>query len=148
MKIAIGSDEAGYAPKGIFKPFIAAQGYEAADFGAFDGRPALYPDIGRSMAAAAVAGKRDSAVQIRGAGVGMAIAANKVKGVRAAQRHDTYSAERARKSDDAQIVTLGARVIGPELAKSIVNSFLAARFNGGPSAEKVERIKAYENGAA
>ena len=89
-------------------------------------------------------GKCESAVLICGTGIGMAITANKVKGIRAAQCHDTYSAERARKSNDAQIVTLGARVIGPELAKVIVHTFLAARFSGGPSAAKVERILACE----
>ena len=75
-----------------------------------------------------------------------AITANKVKGIRAAQRHDAYSAERARKSNDAQIITMGGRVIGPELAKTILHTFLL--FQGGASAPKVERIKAHENGAA
>jgi ribose 5-phosphate isomerase B len=148
MKIAIGCDEAGYALKELLKPFIAAQGHEVADFGTFDGKPVLYPDIGHAVAAAVAAGQYDSAVLICGTGIGMAITANKVKGIRAAQCHDTYSAERARKSNDAQIVTLGARVIGSELAKSVVTSFLAARFSGGPSAAKVERILAYENGQA
>ena len=77
------------------------------DFGAFDSKPVLYPDIGHAVAAAVAAGRHDSAVLICGTGIGMAITANKVKGVRAAQCHDTYSAERARKSNDAQIVTLG-----------------------------------------
>ena len=148
MKIAIGCDEAGYALKEILKPFIVAEGHEVVDFGAFDSKPVLYPDIGHAVATAVAAGKHESAVLICGTGIGMAIIANKVKGVRAAQRHDTYSAERARKSNDAQIVTLGARVIGPELAKVIVRSFLAARFSGGPSAAKVERIVAYESGEA
>ena len=75
----------------------------------------------------------------------MAISANKVPGIRAAQAHDTYSAERARKSNDAQIVTIGARVVGPELAKMIVDSFLRSDFSGGNSKAKVERITAYEN---
>ena len=75
----------------------------------------------------------------------MAISANKVPGIRAAQAHDTYSAERARKSNDAQIVTIGARVVGPELAKMIVDSFLRSDFSGGNSQAKVERITAYEN---
>jgi ribose 5-phosphate isomerase B len=148
MKIAIGSDEAGYALKEILKPFIVAEGHEVADFGTFDGKPVLYPDIAHAVAVAVAAGEQESAVLICGTGIGMAITANKVKGIRAAQCHDTYSAERARKSNDAQIVTLGARVIGAEVAKSVVRVFLAARFNGGPSAEKVERILAYENGEA
>ncbi len=148
MKIAIGCDEAGYELKEILKPFIVAEGHEVEDFGAFDSKPVLYPDIGHAAATAVAAGRCESAVLVCGTGIGMAITANKVKGIRAAQCHDTYSAERARKSNDAQIVTLGARVIGPELAKVIVRSFLAARFDGGPSAAKVERILAYENGEA
>jgi ribose 5-phosphate isomerase B len=141
MKIAIGCDEVGYALKEILKPFTAAQGHEVADFGAFDGKPVLYPDFEHAGAAS----KHDRAVPICGTGIGMGMTANKVNGIRAAQCHDTYSAERARKSNDAQIVTLGARVIGPELAKTVVERSLAARFNGGSSAAKVERIKAYES---
>jgi ribose 5-phosphate isomerase B len=75
----------------------------------------------------------------------MAIAANKVHGIRAAQCHDTYSAERASKSNDAQIITIGARVVGPELAKAIVDTWLGARFDGGRSVPKVNRIKEYED---
>ncbi|VTR41679.1 Ribose-5-phosphate isomerase B [Serratia fonticola] len=74
----------------------------------------------------------------------MSIVANKVPGIRAAQCHDTYSAQRARKSNDAQIITLGARVIGPELAKSIVEAWLSSEFEGGGSAPKVARIGYYE----
>jgi len=144
MKIAIGCEKAGYALKEILKPFIVAEGHEVADFGTFDCKPVLCPDIGHAVAA----GKCESAVLICGTSIGMAITANKVKGIRAAQCHETYSAERARKSNDAQTVTIGARVIGPELAKVIVHSFLAARFSGGPSAAKAERIVAYESGEA
>ena len=144
-KIGIGCDEAGYALKEILKPFIVALGHEATDFGTLDGKPVLYPDIGHALAVAVAVGKHDSAVLICGTRIGMTITANKVKGIRAAQRHDTYPAERAHKNNDAQIVMLGAHAIEPELAKSTVNSFLGARFSGGPSAEKVERIKAYEN---
>jgi ribose 5-phosphate isomerase B len=75
----------------------------------------------------------------------MAISANKVPGIRAAQAHDTYSAERASRSNDAQIVTIGARVVGPELAKTIVDTFLAARFDGGRSTPKVHSIQQYES---
>ena len=91
MKIAIGCDEAGYALKEILKPFILAQGHEVTDFGTFDCKPVLYPDIGHAVATAVAAGKHDSAVLICGTGIGMAITANKVKGIRAAQCHDTYS---------------------------------------------------------
>jgi ribose 5-phosphate isomerase B len=79
-----------------------------------------------------------------GTGIGMSICANKVPGVRAAQAHDTYSAERARKSNDAQVLAMGARVVGPELAKSIVKAWLESEFEPARSGPKVERIKAYE----
>mgnify|MGYP004707989593 FL=1 len=79
-----------------------------------------------------------------GAGIGVAIVANKVEGVRAAQCHDTFSAERARKSNNAQIMTMGARVVGPELAKTIVNAWLASEFEGGGSTAKVDKIDYYE----
>ena len=80
-----------------------------------------------------------------GTGIGVAISANKVAGIRAAQAHDTYSAERARKSNDAQIVTMGARVIGVELAKAIATTFLSSEYEpGGRSQPKIDRIETYE----
>ena len=90
-------------------------------------------------------GKHQRGILICGTGIGMAIVANKVPGIRAAQCHDTYSAERARKSNNAQVMTLGARVVGPELARSIVNSWLNSEFEGGGSLEKVEKISYYEH---
>jgi ribose 5-phosphate isomerase B len=100
-----------------------------------------YPDVARTVAEAAAAGQDERAILVCGTGIGMAITANKVPGVRAAQAHDVYSAERARKSNDAQVLALGARVIGPELAKSIVDAWLASDFAGGASARKVEKMK-------
>jgi len=134
--------------KETLKSFIVGEGHEVVDFGTFDGKPVLYPDIALAVATAVAAGKHDRGVLLCGTGIGMAISANKVKGIRAAQCHDTYSAERARMSNDAQIVTLGARVIGPELAKVIVHTFLTSEFQGGRSTPKVQRIIAYENGQA
>jgi ribose 5-phosphate isomerase B len=145
MKIAIGCDEVACALKETLKAFIASEGHEVKDFGTFDGSPVLYPDIAHAVATAVAAGKHDRGVLICGTGIGMAITANKVKTIRAAQCHDIYSAERARKSNDAQIVTLGALVIGPELAKMIVHAFLTSEFQGGRSAPKVQRIMDYEN---
>jgi ribose 5-phosphate isomerase B len=83
-------------------------------------------------------------VLLCGTGIGMAISANKVPGIRAAQCHDTYSAERASRSNDAQIITIGARVVGPELAKAIVDSWLNSTFDGGRSQPKVDLISEYE----
>lgn len=104
----------------------------------------MYPNIARSVAEA---DKRfDRGILLCGTGIGMAITANKVPGIRAAQCHDAYSAERARKSNNAQIITLGARVIGPELAKTIVKMFLESEFQGGACSEKVALISEIEAG--
>ncbi len=104
----------------------------------------MYPDIAVEVARAIKAGKHERGILICGTGIGMSISANKVPGIRAAQCHDTYSAERARKSNNAQIISLGARVIGVELAKTIVSAWLESEFDGGNSAPKVERIGYYE----
>ena len=143
--IAIGCDEAAYDLKEQIKAHLADQGMELVDFGTFDSKAVLYPDIAIKLAESVSAGEQDRGILLCGTGIGMAISANKVPGIRAAQAHDTYSAERARKSNDAQIVTIGARVVGPELAKMIVDSFLRSDFSGGNSQAKVERISAYEN---
>jgi ribose 5-phosphate isomerase B len=146
MRIAIGCDEAAYELKEILRKHLAAAHAEVEDYGTFDAAPVLYPDIAFAVAEAVAAGKHDRAVLLCGTGIGMAISANKVPGIRAAQAHDTYSAGRARMSNDAQIVTIGARVVGAELAKTIVDTFLAADFQGARSADKIARITAYEAG--
>jgi ribose 5-phosphate isomerase B len=146
MQIAIGCDEAAYELKEAIKALLVELHHEVQDFGVHGPTPVLYPDIAFRVAEQVAAGKFGRAILMCGTGIGMAISANKVPGVRAAQAHDTYSAERARKSNDAQILTMGARVVGPELAKTIVRAWLASEFEGGGSAAKVERIKEYERG--
>lgn len=148
MAIAIGCDEAGFALKEQLKFFLEQNGYAVEDFGCHDDRPVLYPDIAFAAARSIAEGRNDRGVLICGTGIGMAISANKVPGIRAAQCHDTYSAERARKSNNAQVVTLGARVIGVELAKTILRAWLASEFVDGPSTPKVERIIAFEKANA
>ncbi len=144
MRIAVGCDEAAYELKETIKRLLLEEKHEVQDFGTSEGRPVLYPDIAFAVAEEVGAGKFERAILMCGTGIGMAICANKVPGVRAALAHDVYSAERARKSNDAQILTLGARVIGPELAKSIVRAWLASEFEAGRSAAKVARIADYE----
>ena len=144
FSVAIGCDEAGFELKELLKRYIETLGYAVEDFGCYSVSPVLYPDIAVAVATAVGAGEQRLGVLICGTGIGMAISANKIKGVRAAQAHDTYSAERARKSNDAQILSIGARVIGPELAKSIVKVFLASDFEVERSGAKVERITALE----
>ena len=142
--VAIGSDEAGFELKARLCEVIRAEGFEVRDFGCHSPEPVDYPDVALEVARAVARGEHERGVLICGTGIGMAIAANKVPGVRAAQAHDPYSAERARKSNDAQIVTLGARVIGPELAATLVRIWLHSEFAGGASARKVAKITAAE----
>ncbi|OHV09181.1 ribose 5-phosphate isomerase B [Kushneria phosphatilytica] len=143
-RVALGCDEAAYDMKQALIEHVKSLGHEVEDFGTYDAEPVLYPDIAFKVAQSINEGKVDRGILCCGTGIGVAISANKVPGIRAAQAHDTYSAERARKSNDAQIVTMGARVIGVELAKSIVTSFLTSEFQGGGSQAKVDRIREFE----
>jgi ribose 5-phosphate isomerase B len=147
MRVAIGSDEAGFDLKEIIKAQLSADGHDVADYGTAAGQTALYPDVAFAAAEAVAAGQHDRAVLVCGTGIGMAISANKVRGIRAAQAHDTYSAERAQRSNDAQVLCLGARVVGSELAKSIVAAYMGSTFDAGRSGPKVERIRAFEEAA-
>ena len=144
MTIAIGCDEAAFDLKLTLMDYLATRGVEVEDYGCPDKSPVLYPNIAATVARAIRDGKHERGILLCGTGIGMAISANKVEGIRAAQAHDTYSAERARKSNDAQIITLGARVVGPELAKSILAAWLEAEFQGGSSQAKVDAISAIE----
>ena len=146
LSIAIGCDEAAFELKEALKAWVESLGYPVQDYGAQAGQAVLYPDVALAVAEAVRDGRHARGILLCGTGIGMAITANKVPGIRAAQAHDTYSAERAAKSNNAQIITLGARVVGPELAKMIVASFLASKFEGGRSIPKVERIAEIERG--
>lgn len=148
MKLAIGCDEAACDLKNALKAHLLAQGHEVTDFGTHDNEPVLYPDMAFEVAQRVAAGDFPRALLLCGTGIGMAICANKVPGIRAAQCHDTYSAERASRSNDAQIITIGARVVGPELAKAIVDTWLRASFDGGRSQPKVDLINAFDSARA
>src|SRR5690348_6509985 len=147
MNSAIGADEAAFDLKEAIKSFLAQQtavAVECTDFGVHSLEPVDYPDIALAVAQEVASGKCERGVLLCGTGLGMAITANKVPGIRAATCHDTYSAERAQKSNNAQIITLGARVIGPELAKQVVMAWLTSEFAGGGSTRKVAKICAIE----
>jgi ribose 5-phosphate isomerase B len=144
MKVAIGCDEAAFTLKEIIKKEISALGHEVVDYGVHDEKPSLYPDMAVKVAKSVAAGSEERGVLLCGTGIGMSIVANKVPGIRAALCHDAYSAERAVKSNNAQILTMGARVIGPELAKTVLKMFLDSVFKDGPSTPKVERIMEHE----
>ena len=141
MKIAIGCDEAAYALKvAITKHLDTKEGIEYHDFGAAEGEIILYPDVAQKAAEAVARGEYDRGILVCGTGIGMCITANKVPGIRAAVCHDPFSTERSRKSNDAQIMCMGERVIGVELAKYLVDIWLNCDFAGGGSAPKVARI--------
>jgi ribose 5-phosphate isomerase B len=138
MKIALGADGAGKPLLDVIANHLAARPeHEVTDLS----EPGYYADIASKVANAVVSGEYDRAFLFCGTGIGVCISANKVPGIRAALTHDTYSAERAAKSNNAQIITMGARVIGPELAKAIADTWLNSKFDPeGPSARNVEAI--------
>ncbi|QRY68304.1 RpiB/LacA/LacB family sugar-phosphate isomerase [Ensifer sp. PDNC004] len=138
MKIAIGADSAGKPLLDVIAAHLSGRSdVEVVDLS----RSGFYADLAQNLAQQVVEGKHDRGILFCGTGIGVCISANKVPGIRAALTHDTYSAERAAKSNNAQIITMGARVIGPELAKSIVDTWLASEFDpNGSSAGNVEAI--------
>ncbi len=144
MRLAIGCDEAAYNLKKVIMEHLEKRGIEYRDFGAKAGETVLYPDVAACVGEAVACGEFERGILVCGTGIGMAITANKVPGIRAAVCHDPYSAERARKSNNAQILCMGERVIGVELAKMLVDIWLECEFAGGGSAPKVERIMEYE----
>lgn len=144
IKVAIDCDDAATDLKGIIFEHLKNSGVDITDLNFSAKGAALYPEIGYNLALKIQAGEYDRGILICGTGLGMAIIANKVEGVYAGVCHDVYSAERLRKSNHAQILTMGARVIGSELAKMIVDAWLQSEFSGGRSQPKVEQIKALE----
>lgn len=140
MRIAIGCDENAYEMKEAIKAHLTQRGVEFDDMGCDKGETVLYPEIARRVAVSIMEGKHDRGILVCGTGLGMAIVANKIPGVRAATCHDVHSAERARKSNNAQIITFGAQVIGNVLATKLVDVWLDSEFAGGRSQPKVDLI--------
>lgn len=144
MKIAIGADSAGKPLLDVIAKHLATKPDIIVDDLSQSG---FYADLAKRLAETILDGTNERGILFCGTGIGVSISANKVPGIRAALTHDTYSAERAAESNNAQIITMGARVIGPELAKSIVDSWLAAAFDPqGPSAGNVEAIDRLDAG--
>lgn len=145
MKLVIGSDHLGYELKEIIKEFINKELHiRCEDIGVDNREPVDYPDVAFRLTEKIKKGVFDRGILICGTGAGMAIAANKVPGVYAAVCHDPYTAERAMKSNNTNVMTLGALVIGVELAKKLVGIWLSSEFQGGNSARKVGKIIARE----
>ena len=130
MRIAIGADHAGLPLKQELAPWLEAQGHELLDYGAheFD-RDDDYPDYAEAVARAVAEGEATRGIMVCGSGVGACVTSNKVRGVRACMCHDTYSAHQGVEHDDMNVLCLGARIIGGELAREVVTAFLGARFS-------------------
>lgn len=145
MKVGLGADSNGVSMKNEVKQFLESIGYTIEDYG----EPSEdYPEIAYQVAQGILTKEIDRGILFCGTGIGMAIAANKVKGIRAAQAHDIYSAERAQLSNNAQIITMGAKVIGNQTATMIAETFLKETFSlagtGKNSAKKIEEIMTIE----
>ena len=131
MKIAIGSDHGGYPLNEMIIRDLEKEGHEVTDFGTHDGtKPDDYPDYAKLVGDAVQEGKVDRGIIVCGSGAGACIAANKVHGVRACLCHDTYSAHQAVEHDNMNVLCLGARIVGTELARELVKAFIGATFSG------------------
>ena len=145
MKIAIDCDDAAVNLKAVIVDHLKSRGVDITDldYSATKAAP-FYPEIGYNLALSIQDGSYDRGILICGTGLGMAMIANKVQGVYAGLCHDCFSAERLKKSNDANVLTMGERVVGPELAKMIVDAWLASEFTGGGSTEKVKQMRQLE----
>lgn len=147
MKIAIASDHGGFPLKEALKAHLAAGGAEVADCGTHDEASCDYPDFAERACRAVQKKEADFAVLVCGTGIGMSMAANKMRGIRAALCGDVFSAHFTRAHNDANVLCLGARVVGPGLAEMILDEFLKTPFEGGRHARRLEKIAAIEESA-
>ncbi len=148
MRIAIGSDHAGFALKEQLRARLEKAGLEVADFGANSPEPSDYPDYAAAVAREVAAGRADRGILVCYTGVGMSIAANKVPGIRAALGFNVEEVQLTRSHNDANVLTLGAKYTAPELAGDLVDAFLATPFEGGRHARRVGKITSIEEGNA
>lgn len=130
MRIVVGSDHAGFELKEAVKPFLEEFGAEVIDVGTHDTHSVDYPDFAEKLAEVLISGQANRGVLICGSGVGASVAANKIPGIRAGLCHDTYSAHQGVEHDDMNVLVLGGRIIGVELAHELVRAFLNAQFTG------------------
>lgn len=145
MKISLGCDEAAYQLKETIKEHLQKARHEVMDHGVGEGETALYPDIAVKTCEKVTDGTCDRGILVCGTGIGMAMTANKVPGIRAAVCHDPYSTERSILSNNGNVMCMGARVIAPQLALTLLDIWMGLEFQDGPSTEKVERIVYYED---
>jgi ribose 5-phosphate isomerase B len=148
MKIVIGADHAGYDMKQGAVEHLKQLGHEVTDVGTHEpGKPDDYPDFAALVARQMQSGQAERGILICGSGVGVSVAANKFKGIRAAVCHDHYSAQQGVEHDDMNVLVLGSRVIGPNVAMDLIDGYLAAKFSGEPRhVRRLAKVKAFEEG--
>jgi len=145
MKIALGSDHAGFALKQELAEGLRGEGHDVLDVGTHSEAPVDYPDSAEAVGNAVAKSRAERGVLICGSGVGASVAASKLRGIRAAVCHDTYSAHQGVEHDDMNVLVLGARVVGPALARELVRAFLDARFSGEERhRRRLDKVRALE----
>jgi len=143
--IAIGCDHGGFALKKVIMEYLETKGCDYKDFGTHSEQSVDYPDIAVPVCESVVSGECRYGILICGTGIGMNMCANKFKGIRAAQCSDTFSAKMTRQHNNANVLTLGGRVVGPELAKEIVNEFLTNSFIGDRHQNRIDKMMNIED---
>jgi ribose 5-phosphate isomerase B len=144
VRVSVGSDHAGLELKQLLAEHLSVLGHEVVDLGTHSPDPVDYPDLGAAVGRSVVSGKTDFGVCVCGTGNGVAIAANKIRGVRAAVVHDVSSARLAREHNDANVICFGARLSGSEVATDALEMFLRSEFGGGRHLRRIEKIVALE----
>jgi len=145
MKLVVGSDHAGFALKQEIAAALRETGHEVLDVGTHSTAPVDYPDSAEAVGRAVTDGRAERGILVCGSGVGASVAANKLRGVRAAICHDAYSAHQGVEHDDMNVLVLGGRIVGPALAQELVRAFLGARFsNEERHARRLAKVKALE----
>lgn len=142
--IAIGSDHGGFALKQEIMEYLKGAGYEFCDVGCYEPKSVDYPDIAKLLCSKITSGECELGILVCGTGIGMSICANKIKGIRAAQCSDTFSARMTRCHNNSNVLTMGGRTVGPELAKDIVKEFLTAEFECGRHQTRIDKIMELE----
>ncbi len=144
MKIGIASDHGGFELKEIIAEYLKEKGYDVFDYGIKENERVDYPDYAKLVADGITEGKEELGILICGTGLGMSIAANKIKGIRAACVSDAFSAKMARQHNNANILCFGGRVVGDEVAKTLVDAFLDNEFEGGRHSTRVDKMMSFE----
>jgi ribose 5-phosphate isomerase B len=146
MKIVIGSDHAGFELKEQVRDYVAKLGHEVKDVGAYDDKPSDYPDFAEKVGKVLMAGEAERGILICGSGVGVCVAANKMPGIRAGMCHDCYSAHQGVEHDEMNVLVMGSRIIGSELALDLVQVYLNAKFQSQEErfVRRLNKVKAIE----